>query len=156
MKQFHRVERYLDRIREIYRGRPHIYSDPLNYEDDVVSFFVHCHHLYDWVAARDMPGGSKAELNAFINAHQELVVCADLCNGSKHCKLERVRGGTQPRLIGNSWIIATYVPATGRPVTFQASYRILSGTRSLDALALAETCYRLWRDRYRQMALTRI
>ena len=48
MEQFDRVERYLKRIRNIYSGDNLIFWDDRAYvEDDIFSFFIHCHHLQD-------------------------------------------------------------------------------------------------------------
>lgn len=156
MQQIHRAERYLGRIREIYAGCPHKYENPLFYEDDVISFFIHCHHISDWILKLDRKGGTKTEVNTFINKHHELVVCADLCNGQKHCHLERVRGDYQPHVAGQDWMIATYTPESGKPVTFTAKYRVIAGDKEHDVLLLAETCINLWRGYIRSLALKTI
>lgn len=153
MEQFHRVERYLQRIRDVYAGCPHIFEDEHSYEDDVVSFFIHCHHLSDWIVELNRAGATRAEVNTFLNAHLELRVCADLCNRSKHCRIERARSGHPHHLAGRTWTVTTYTPATGKPVTFQASYKVISEHAIYDALALAEQCLSLWRDFSRSLAL---
>jgi len=156
MEQLHRVQRYLDRIREIYEGCPQRYERVEFYEDDVISFFIHCHHLLDWLPTLNKAAVTKVELNEFINNHKELRICADLCNGEKHCRLERLRSGKQPHLASKDWHITTYTPESGKPVTFRAKYRILSNYGVHDALELAETCMNLWRDQVRKIALMTI
>lgn len=156
MQQFHRVERYLRRIRRIYSGVPHVTRDTKDYEDDVTSFFIQCHHLADWIIDHYAGVTTKNEVRQFVKSHQELLLCADLCNASKHCKLQRVRTGSQPNLAGKDWAIATYKAETKRPVTFFGKYRIVSGADNFDALEVAEASFRLWRDFNRKLALRRI
>jgi hypothetical protein len=156
MQQFHRVERYLKRMRRIYAGVPHVAKDPKEYEDDVASFFVHCHHLADWVTDHYASVTTKQEVQAFVYAHPELQLCADICNASKHCKLQRVRTGSQPSLRGKDWMIVTYKQELRKPVTFFGKYRVHSGSSTIDALELAEIAFALWRDFNRKLALRKV
>lgn len=144
MRQFDRVERYLQRMRNIYAGVPHAYEHAAYHEDDVISFFIHCHHLRDWVSHLNRVGETSRDVDAFINAHHELKVCADLCNGSKHCRITRVRSGRQPHIAGKLWWVTYLTPATGAPTIFKATYKIITNDRIYDALALAEKCFELW------------
>lgn len=144
MEQFERVERNLQRMRKIYTGLAHSHEHAAYYEDDVVSFFIHCHHLRDWVHQLNRAGETSRDIDAFINAHHELKVCADLCNGSKHCRIERVRSGRQPHIVRKSWSVTTYTPEAGVPTTFKAQYHILANDKIYDALGLAEKCFELW------------
>ncbi|MBL6985373.1 MAG: hypothetical protein ISR74_07295 [Candidatus Thioglobus sp.] len=156
MEQIHRAERYLERIRGIYEGCPHKYEDASFYEDDVISFFIHCHHISDWIIKLNRVGETKTAINKFINEHNELIICADLCNGQKHFRLERVRGDRQPHVSGKEWIITTYTPEADKPVIFRAKYRIVAGNEIYDALGLAEKCIDLWRGYIRVLALKAI
>jgi len=156
MEQLHRVQRYLERIQSIYSGCSHQYKYVEYYEDDVVSFFIHCHHLLDWLILNNPSDTRKKELNDFVNSHEELKICADLCNGKKHYKLSRTRTGEQPELNGNNWSIVTFTKETGKPVTFFNKYEIIHYTNKYDALELAESCVELWRNKIREMALKAI
>lgn len=156
MEQLHRAQRYLDRLREIYSGRPHIYERAEFYEDDVVSFFIHCHHIHDWLLAHKSSTLKKHEINQFINNHKELQICADLCNGKKHCTLSRAWSGLQPYIRGKNWMILTYRKETGKPVTFMSKYEVIHGKTTYDALELAEKCLSLWKAQIRKIALRSI
>ena len=156
MLQFHRVERYLHRIRRIYAGIPHVYKSTKYYEDDIRSFFIHCHHLCDWIT-QEYPGlVTKHQVDAFINQHEALRVCADLCNSSKHCKIQKVRNGNLPSMAVHDGYIVTYLESMKKPITFFGKYRIIAGRDSFDALELAETAFKLWRDFNHRLALKRI
>jgi hypothetical protein len=146
MQQFERIERYLERIRGIYRGQPHYLAQKECYEDDVISFFIHCHHMCDWVTQLNKARESKESVNAFINSHAELKVCADLCNQSKHCKIQRVRGSAKPYLSYRSWELTVFTPESREPPIFKSRYKIICGNTIYDALELAETCFALWSE----------
>lgn len=45
MEQVERTERYLNRIRKIYEGTSILWEERRYYEDDVISFFMHCYHM---------------------------------------------------------------------------------------------------------------
>jgi hypothetical protein len=153
MEQFDRVERYLQRMRKIYAGLPHAHEHADYYEDDVISFFIHCHHLRDWILQLNRVGETSKGIDGFINAHHELKVCADLCNGSKHCHIERVRSGRQPHIAGKSWSVTTFTPEAGVRSTFKAKYHILANNKTYDALELAERCFELWSSYRSSLAL---
>lgn len=146
MEQIERANRYLERIRKIYRGVERPYHSINGFEDDVVSFFIHCHHIADWVAQLNCKGISLENVNQFINSHEELKVCADFCNGSKHCRLERKRTQSQPHMISKSYWstdIAS-IPHVNKPGIERAVFKIASHNASYDALELAERCMELW------------
>lgn len=144
MEQFERVERYLERLRKIYVGLPHAHEDRAYYEDDVISFFIHCYHIRDWIVHLNRAGETSRDVDAFVNSHQELMICADLCNGSKHCRIQRIRTGRQPHIAGKSWWVTTFTPEAGKPTTFKAQYQIIANNKIYDALELAEKCVELW------------
>lgn len=156
MEQLHRVQRYLDRIREIYKGCAHRFDRVEYYEDDVITFFIHCHHLLDWLVEHNSSGFTKTDLNRFINRHEELRICADLCNGKKHCSLKQLRSGSLPSMVKRSWMILTYKNELNKPTTFVSKYEIHHDNNVYDALELAENCMKLWRDKIRKMALKAI
>lgn len=156
MEQLHRVQRYIDRIREIYAGRPHMFKRVEYYEDDVVSFFIHCHHLADWLSQTYPTKYQWQALQTFINKHVELRICADLCNGKKHCRINRLRSGFQPDIANRHWLIATYKPEMNKPITFFCQYEIDHNGVRYDALKLAEACLGLWRAEIRRAALSAI
>ena len=118
MQQFHRVESYLTRVWRIYGGVPQLVKHTEEYEDDVISFFVHCHRLADWVIDHYANVTAEQEVHAFVNANPDLQLRADICNASKHCKLQRIRTGIQPSLRGRDWVIVTYRKELRKPVTF--------------------------------------
>ena len=144
MEQIERTRRYLNRLRSIYRGVPHTQDNREYYTDDVYSFFIHCYHIRDWIVQLNIVGVSEKDVDTFINAHKELRICADLCNGTKHCVLTRnMRTDRQPHLAGKSF---TSIGMPDQICTIKGKFRILSGNEYHDALDIAESCMRLWDD----------
>ena len=147
MEQIDRTERYLQRVRSFYRGVERPYHSINGFEDDVVSFFMHCHHISDWIAHLNNNGVTLSEVNKYIDKHVELQICADFCNGSKHYKLTRgTRSGHQPHMVVKNFEsldIASIDPIP-KPSFEKASFKILANGETFDALLLAEKCFSLW------------
>ncbi len=145
MEQLERTRRYLKRLREIYNQVPYITDTREYYIDDVYSFFIHCYHIRDWIIHLNLLGLGEKDVDAFINEHNELRICADLCNGTKHCELKRkLRTSRQPHLA--SWTFSSD-GMNDKMETTKGKFCILSGDKFYDALELAESCMKLW-DEY--------
>jgi len=54
--------------------------------DIILSFFMHCYHLGDWLKAS---GLDETKVNNFIHNTYELQVCRNLTNSTKHLDLDR-------------------------------------------------------------------
>jgi len=81
--QFSRVQRFLRRIEDQDR-------DSTEYDDDLWSFFQNCHHLRDWIIYdSDVGDIIKKKVSEFAKINEELRICADLANRSKHLRLTR-------------------------------------------------------------------
>lgn len=159
MEQFERTKRHLKRIEGIYAG---IFSssghDKEAYDDDVVSFFIHCLHIRDWIIHLNKSGVTGQQVDSYINSHKALKICADLANGSKHCRLTRsLRTEGQPHIAGKERQTSTWLAGSTGGEVMQCKYTIFSNTEFVDALKLARECVQLWESymnelekRYRQ------
>lgn len=146
MEQLERTKRYHRRIKEIYSG---IYSSSVHseeaYDDDVVSFFIHCYHVRDWIVHLNRLGITARQVDSYIDSHRELRICADLANGSKHCKLTRsIRGDSQPHITGKQRHTSNWFTGSGGGEVMKCKYSIMSDGESFDALELATECVLLW------------
>jgi hypothetical protein len=150
LEQFELVKRYLYRVESIYQGvplLPHVEKE--FYDDDVISFFIHCFHIKDWAINA---GVNKKEVEEYVNCHKALRVCADFANGSKHCKLTiNLRTGYQPYVGGRERFTSRFGDET--PI-MQCSYRIVCNSEVMDALSLAKECVELWRVLLIEKSLT--
>lgn len=146
VEQLERTKRYLERVRSIYSG---IISssghDKDSYDDDVISFFIHCYHVRDWIINLSNVDISSAEVDEFINSHKPLRLCADLANGSKHCKLTRnLRTERQPNISSKEYRKTVWHTKNGGGERMTAKYTISAYMVKHDALTLAEECVALW------------
>lgn len=146
LEQFERAKRYLARMENIYAG---IFSgsghDGEAYDDDVVSFFIHCYHVRDWIVHLNKIGVTARQVDSYIDSHQALRICADLANGSKHCKLTRsLRTDHQPHIAGRERHTTTWLTGNGGGDVMKCKYTVLSSAVVVDALELARECIQLW------------
>jgi type I site-specific restriction-modification system R (restriction) subunit len=149
MEQIERTHRYLERIRKMYEGAPYIQNKEY-YTDDVYSFFIHCYHIRDWIKELNLLGITSSELKKFIRSHKELRICADLCNGTKHCHIEENKKWTT----GQPYIAETSFESSGRNrefTTTKGRFQIISDDVFYDALELAQRCMKLWDDFVEEM-----
>lgn len=147
MEQLKRAERYLARIRATYAGTFAQFHDRDQYEDDLLSFFMHCYHVRDWIIRLNKAGVTARDVDSFINANLCLQLCADLCNGTKHCQLDRqTRSGSQPHLAGKTYQASTWFSGSEAGEVLQAKYVIITSDGLVDALRLAEDCMECWSE----------
>jgi hypothetical protein len=86
-KQYHRMMRYYWRFEKFGSGSEQISKDDA--EDVVISFFQNCYHLKDWLKSDVRSIDYVKDIEKFINRSQNLSLCADIANGSKHLKLNK-------------------------------------------------------------------
>lgn len=145
MEQFDRAIRYLERLRHLYAGIQTDQRSKQECEDDAHSFFIHCHHIKDWIIHLNKIGISPKEIDAFINENECLKICADLCNGTKHCRLTKTsRSGLKPHLAGKQYISGTWLTDSGGSEVMQGKYTVVTMNGIVDALSLAEECMQCW------------
>lgn len=84
----------LDRVRRFrgYLEGPH--ANDVEFQDFMWSFFQHCWHLKDWVQHDPLASATqKAAVQSAAYASPQLVICQDMCNGTKHLQLDRPQSG---------------------------------------------------------------
>ena len=139
LEQFYRVKRWYERFVIIDQGREHdLPSD--YYQDEVYAFFLNCYHLKDWIKNDESVGAAAAKVEEFINNNEELSLCADICNGIKHLRLESTRSGQDPRFGPRKF----HVQLGGPETTISVKYSIDTSSGPLDAFELATKCLQAW------------
>ena len=84
-EQFERVRRFLNRVRN--EGR-----NSVDYDDDLWAFFQNSLHLKDWIKYdSSISGESRRRILRAAEASEDLKICADLANRSKHFELKNKR-----------------------------------------------------------------
>jgi len=146
LEQLERTKRYLARMERVYAGIVSSSSHEKEAcDDDVVSFFIHCYHVRDWIVHLNRLGISARQIDFFIDGHKPLRICADMANGAKHCKLTRsLRTDRQPYISGKERQTSTWLTGDGGGEVMKCKYTILSDMEFIDALELARECVRLW------------
>ena len=134
-KQFDRVKRFLKRIESQN-------SSQTEYDDDMWSFFQNCWHLKDWIKNDGSVGVAADKVEEFISNNEELRLCADICNGTKHLRLASSRSGEDPRFGQRKF----KVHVGGLPTTISAKYTIDTSGGPVDAFNLATKCLQAWEN----------
>ena len=138
-EQWARVERWFARFGEINAGRtPNSESD--YYQDEAYAFFQNAHHLKDWLKNDPSSSASARDIETVIDSSTNLSLCADLCNGSKHLKLDAPRASPDKR-IGKR----DFAMDMGNPPIISAKYVVESASAEYDASTLAEACMKEWK-----------
>lgn len=137
--QWGRVQLGLARIEDIYAGRPEP-EGTAGASYDVLTFFVTCHHLVDWIASdAELTRSTRRKARGLVRDSKELRMCADLANRSKHCSLRHARTGDLST--GPSGIDVAVMVGQGA----KHAFRVSSGGVEQDALELARACVMSWR-----------
>ena len=132
IKQFERVQRFQNRIHNQDR-------DSTEYDDDLLSFFMHCHHLKDWVENDQTANITDQEVEALIANNIELQICADLANRSKHLVLKK-RPRQDAKIISRSVTIDFNIVAS----TSEHIIMLKDGSE-YSALDVADKAVDIWR-----------
>lgn len=150
-EQYGRMKRSHARLSEIAQGRLAASSDEAR--DALIHFFQDAYHLKDWIRNDDLVVAGDVE--AHISETPQLSLCADLCNATKHLRLNRPRtGDTSTAFVGQD---VTVHPATiGSGQAFSPAlhgWRVQSAETILDALTLADDVVRAWERWLQQESL---
>lgn len=135
----------LDRVRRFRARLDEEYHSQLVFQDIMWSFFQHCWHLKDWVKNDRIlvTDAQRAGVHAAVHAPgSPLLVCRDLCNGTKHLTLADPSSGTGAR---HHHMSTTVFLGSNRPVEIDCLIDDGSGTGKLiSGLQLAGECVALW------------
>lgn len=61
--------------------------------DEVMTFFIFCHHIKDYIKNDSSLNIDKKVVENNVSSNSCLKICADICNGTKHLKLDNSRIG---------------------------------------------------------------
>ena len=155
--QFFRTERWLGRIEAIYNGTYVQVGNSDDVLDHILAFFINCYHIKDWL--QNGPGWhddvdprlKKKAIEQFVTESPALCICADLCNGNKHLKLNErpPRSGSVPALHRVHYRVDS--TAEGPLKTTKYTLRTQRGFE--DAHTLARECFDAWESFIRKSTL---
>jgi hypothetical protein len=139
-EQFNRLGRIHRRLERMVEGRAHdMESD--DYKDEIYIFFLICHHVKDWLIKDEAFPASDKEVEDYINSNKELQICADICNGHKHFRLDRKPRSTEQPSVGGH----TFEVKLGRNVEIKITFIIDTVSGPMDGFELATKCVDLWK-----------
>lgn len=109
--QLDRARRFLDFVLAEYEGLEDI--NEVEFQDMLWSFFQHCWHVKDWL--RHDPLATAKQKRAAIKMAERpggpLLICRDLCNGTKHLNLSHPSSGAGA---AHLYVDMNIVPGRGR------------------------------------------
>ncbi|MBL7670749.1 MAG: hypothetical protein JNM39_09700 [Bdellovibrionaceae bacterium] len=138
--QWNRVVRWKERLKTISVD---LKTRDLS-QDDVdfmIAFFQTCYHMRDWLSA-SIPD-LKSEVDRLFQESFELQVLRDVCNGTKHCDINR------PSIDADFSLVREYDHLSGHEGFAAQRYWLLFGEheiQKIDVFEFAEKCFVTIRD----------
>ena len=146
--QHERVGRWQKRVSAIRRGIPPDMSQA-EALDEIYAFFMNCYHLRDWIINSGFR--KREDVDAFIAATPDLQLCADICNGLKHYRLDPKRALSAPTWSTAREITFSFPPGVGSfpPSVSDSGPRWVFTTdgAAVGMFELADNCVAAW-DRF--------
>ena len=119
--------------------------DPVQLRDIFISYFQSCHHFKDYLKNDPNTGITESDLQSFIQKNPTMSLCGDICNATKHLKLDSSGwSGENPKLGEGATVVSK--PAEG---VSSAGYTVHTDSDNKDAYQLAKDCKKEW-DRFLQ------
>lgn len=141
LEQFERTKRWYRKFKEINDGTENNQSTD-HHKDIVYCFFQNCHHLKDWIKNDTSSSVTKGVVKGFIKENRCLLLCADICNGSKHLILDRKpRSGETPEFVSK-----TVRLTLGSKTNIAINWVIQTSSGNIDAFQLATQCMNAWNN----------
>ena len=144
-EQYDRTRRFYSRFAKIAdSGRVHD-RDSDNYRDDVLTFFIHCYHLKDWLKNDPSSGVTGSDAEACVNSSLYLRLCGDLANGTKHME-HRGRAASDTAMGARFEVEVndTMGGAIPKPTRISVQYEVMSSGARHDAFDVATRAMEAW------------
>lgn len=140
-EQYDRMHRSYERLAAVTRGEHPDARSSDTARDALYHFFQDAYHLKDWIKATTAPVIGK-EIEDRIKDSKPPCLCADLCNGTKHFRLDPERkpktGDHSTAFTGQDVAVRPATAGTGQPPRPALhAWRFTSRGETGDALTLA-------------------
>lgn len=139
IEQLNRTKRWHEKIKLILVSELPTKEIDENNRDIIYAFFQNCYHIKDWVIS-SFPL-KKSAVEEFIQSNNDLKICRDICNGSKHLKLNNY--SVDPN-ISNNLHGRFYSISINNNVRTEVIYFATVNNRSVDVVSVAANCLVLW------------
>jgi hypothetical protein len=145
-EQYHRMKRWrrqLDTLIQRRTERADAHIEQLR--DLFFAFFQTCDHMQDWLANDAWNPMSRAEVEAYVHTSPALSVCRDLCNGSKHARLDAKRVDLrEDHKITNVQTIYTGDEEIAKMLHLEPTLTLIYRGEPVDPFDLADRCVAAW------------
>lgn len=132
-EQYDRMTRWRERI-------AHDRRDPARVSDIFFAFAQTCYHIVDWLENDPSQPIRRAEAYRHVMASAPLSFCHDICQGSKHARLEQQNVALS---VGTS-VIAAHIGDPVSPEESVAKLYVDWEGRSVLAVVFADFCIAEW------------
>jgi hypothetical protein len=135
--QYRRLLRWHRLVHRIGRAKTET-EDTEREHDFLYAYFQNCYHLRDWL--QNSGAVTPKALQEFFRLNEPMQVCRDICNGTKHWRIDH------PSVDADFSMGREYVPAawSGRRPHVNESWFIIAGKNKHDVFELADTSMALW------------
>lgn len=129
-----------------YERMLRFYHRTINADNDIdkldyaLTFFQNCFHLKDWIPVIEQIDKLdwKKKWEKFISTNQEMKLCRDICNGSKHLKL------TNPSINKYFALLLEYEPYNQRLGKSLTEWKLFTDGQKYSLIELMQACIRSW------------
>ena len=140
-EQYERIIRWYKKFEILNQGTLHD-KDSNYYIDEIYAFFINCYHLKDWIKNDSQINTDVSDIETFIRNSQNLSICADICNGLKHLKLNHPKIDPDTTFGGKHFKVGLGT----QPTTIALNIEIISNGVTYDAFNLATDCIKEWKN----------
>ena len=146
LEQYARMQRAYKKYEDLARNGREDDVPSVDYEDNIYAFFMHCHHLKDWIkndveVSKKCPNIENEVEETLINHNEYLRMSADICNAAKHLHLKK-RCKSDPDL---GWKKGYRLHHNaGQPVSYETWYIIREKKDPIGAFEVATNCVEAW------------
>lgn len=110
-------------------------------EDYLYAFFQNCWHLCEWVQKSKIVAGPK--IKHLFDSHEELRLCRDICNGTKHMTITRPSVDSQFTTFREyDWL----QPSMAEGPNSNQKLMVRAAGQKHDMFVLADQCMKIWDD----------
>lgn len=147
-EQYDRMHRSYERLLAVLCGEHPDARSSDTARDALYHFFEDAYHLKDWIKATSTPAIGK-QIEERIKVSKPLSLCADLCNGIKHFRLDPKHhpktGDHSTAFTAQDVTVRPAAAGTGLPPQPALhAWRFASQGKTRDAVALAGEIVRAW------------
>jgi len=117
-------------------------TDDIDRLDFCFAFFQNCFHLKDWIPVMEQINKSdwNKKWEKFISKNTEMKICRDICNGTKHLKLDK------PSIDKHFALFREYEPYHKLLGERPNEWKIYANGQKHSLSDLMKTCIKSWDD----------